>query len=261
MANSTKYKLYFAGIFLSLFICHGIAAPTEQIKEDIQSEYSICLYDSARSRIIPLTMYPPTYKQKNNKVVIFSHGYGRNLGGSDKEYSHINRNMASHGYFVISIQHELPTDDLLSMDGDLFKTRMPNWEKGVQNILFVIHELKKLKPELEWNDVTLIGHSNGGDMSALFASQYPQLIDKVILLDNRRVPLPRTSKPRIFSLRGSDYPADQGVIPTKEEQMKYSVQIVYLDDIKHGEMDDKASADQSKKLNEYILHFLEEPTL
>jgi len=95
-------------------------------------------------------------------------------------------------------------------------------------------------------------------MSALFASKYPDLIRKVITLDNRRMPLPRTNKPRIYSLRGCDYPADEGVIPSENEQKKDSICIIYLNDIRHTDMDDKASVGQSQKLNGYILQFLQE---
>jgi len=222
------------------------------------NEYSVNIYDDSRKRPIPLTIYCPDSDLKNCKVVIFNHGYGRNQGGSNQEYSHITRFLSSIGYFVISIQHELPTDDLLAMEGDLYSTRMPNWEKGVQNISFTINEMKKLRSDLNWNHISLIGHSNGGDMSALFAKKYPGIITKVISLDNRRVPLPRTDNPAIYSLRGSDYPADPGVIPTVEEQEKYSIRIIYLNDITHTEMDDKASPEQSRKLNNYIEQFLKE---
>jgi predicted esterase len=43
--------------------------------------------------------------------------------------------------------------------------RKPTWERGVQNILFTIAELKKNKPNLNLEKVILIGHSNGGDIS------------------------------------------------------------------------------------------------
>lgn len=65
-------------------------------------------------------------------------------------------------------------DPLLAMEGNFMETRMPNWERGVANILFTIQEFKKLKPQLNWNDFILIGHSNGGDMTMLFATRYPR---------------------------------------------------------------------------------------
>lgn len=60
---------------------------------------------------------------------------------------------------MISIQHELPNDPLLAMEGDFMQTRMPNWERGVANIYFTIQEFKKLKPQLDWDKLILIGHS------------------------------------------------------------------------------------------------------
>jgi Poly(3-hydroxybutyrate) depolymerase len=220
-------------------------------------EYTTHLYDTNRERIIPIAIYsPPT--ENDSKVIIFNHGYGQNKGGDYKLYSHITRKLADEGYFVISIQHELPTDDLLAMEGNLYENRLPNWQRGVQNILFIIDEFKKIKPGLNWNALTIMGHSNGGDMAMLFAKTYPDTIAKAISLDNRRMPLPRTQKPQIYSLRGCDYPADEGVIPSEEEQKKSGIKIIYTENIKHSEMDDKASPEQSKTINEYILQFLEE---
>ena len=89
-------------------------------------------------------------------------------------------------------------DPLLAMEGNFMETRMPNWERGVANILFTIQEFKKLKPQLNWNDFILIGHSNGGDMTMLFATRYPQLINKAISMDHRRMIMPRTRNPRLI---------------------------------------------------------------
>lgn len=227
------------------------------VAQTVVSEYTTNFYDTQRNRIIPVAVYAPQTENRN-EVIIFNHGYGANKGGDYKIYSHITKALAANGYFVISIQHELPTDDLLAMEGDLYKNRLPNWERGVQNILFTITEFKKLKPQLNWSKLTLIGHSNGGDMAALFATTYPDLLNKVISLDNRRMPLPRTKHPNVYSIRGSDYPADDGVIPGTKEQKELAIKIVYPDNIRHTDMDDKASEEQSRILNGYIMEFLKE---
>ncbi len=129
---------------------------------------SIELFDKSRNRKIPVAVFQPKSNQKinNQQVVIFSHGYGENKGGDNMIYSYLTESLASKGYFVISIQHELPTDDLLPMDGVLKVTRKPNWERGTDNILYVLNEFKTIKPELDFKHLTLIGHSNGGDMTA-----------------------------------------------------------------------------------------------
>jgi len=48
--------------------------------------------------------------------------------------------------------------------------------------------------------------------------KYPGVVDKIITLDNSRMPLPGTKHPKVFSLRSSDRPADEGVMPTAWEQ-------------------------------------------
>jgi hypothetical protein len=109
---------------------------------------------------------------------------------------------------------------------------------------------------LNYNKVTLIGHSNGGDMSILFAHKYPTLINKVISLDNRRMLFPLTKQPQIYSLRSSDQPADEGVLPTLENQNKYKITIVKLLNTIHNDMDDNANAKQRKEIGNYLLEFL-----
>lgn len=223
------------------------------------SEFSldtITCFDQSRNRNIPVAIYQPKDKNvANNIPVIFSHGYGENKGGDYLLYSYLTEFLASKGYFVISIQHELPTDELLAMDGNLRETRLPNWERGVRNILFVLDRMKEGYPILEYENSVLIGHSNGGDMTVLFAHEYPDLVKKIISMDNRRMELPRTSNPRIFTLRSDDYPADEGVLPTDEESEKYGITIEYTD-INHSNMDDDANTEERKYLTGKIWEYL-----
>ncbi len=156
----------------------------------------------------------------------------------------------------MSIQHELPTDDLIPMQGIPQIVRRPFWERGSENILFVINELKKTNPELDFKHITLIGHSNGGDMSVLFGHKYPKLVDKIISLDNRRMALPRTQQPRIYTLRSSDQPADEGVLPTLEEQKKWNITLVKLPNTIHNDMNDNGTNKQKEEINQYVVGFL-----
>ncbi|GLU53486.1 hypothetical protein Dfri01_29470 [Dyadobacter frigoris] len=188
--------------------------------------------------------------------MIFSHGYGENKGGDYLVYSYLTENLASLGYFVVSIQHELPTDSLLAMTEPYYITRKSNWERGVRNIHFVLNEMKRLNPDLDYEHLSLIGHSNGGDMTALFATKYPDLADKIITLDNRRMALPKSRHPRIYSIRSSDLPADDGVLPTSSEAEKYRIKIVKLANTKHTEMDNDANAEQRKEINSYLENFI-----
>lgn len=215
-------------------------------------------FDTSRKRLIPVAFYSPKTNQKiiNQRVVIVSHGYAENKPGANKGYSYLTRNLASKGYFVVSIQHELPTDDLIPKTGIPQVVRRPNWERGAENILFVLNELKKINRDLDYKHLILIGHSNGGDMTVLFAHKYPNLVDKIISLDNRRMELPRTFQPKVYSLRSSDQPVDAGVLPTVEEQKKFGITIIKLPNTIHNAMSDSGNERQKKEINTYVRRFL-----
>ena len=75
------------------------------------------------------------------------------------------------------------------------------YEKGEANILFVLAQLKKLQPNADYDHLTLVGHSNGGDTAMYFAKQHPELVSKVVTLDNLRVPFVLSDKMKILSFR------------------------------------------------------------
>ncbi len=214
------------------------------------------LFDQSRNRKIPIAIYRP--KIDSPKIIIFSHGYGQNKGGDYLAYSYLTEYLASKGYFVVSIQHELPTDSLIPSTGIPQVVRRPFWERGADNILFTINELKKSNSELDFKHITLIGHSNGADMTALFPQKYPGIVDKIITLDNRRMALPRSTNPKVYSLRSTDQPADEGVLPTDEELKKFRITTIKLANTKHNDMDDHGNENQHKEINHYVLRFLAE---
>ena len=250
--NGFRFILLITIILYPCFI-HAQAESNTEL-----TEYTFNVYDGSRSRLIPLAVYTLPQSEKKQGIVIVNHGYDRNRGAAYKDYSYISRKVAANGYFVISIQHELPDDELLAMDGNLYETRMPNWARGVENIRFVINEIKKIRPDLDWENVNLIGHSNGGDMAMLFATKYPEYIRRSISLDHRRMPIPLTNVPKMYSLRGCDFDADAGVLPSVVDQKKYSIRIIKFDDIKHGDMDDKGSLSQLNRIFNYINEFLKD---
>jgi pimeloyl-ACP methyl ester carboxylesterase len=218
----------------------------------------LALFDSARGRAVPVALYAPRSGQTGIRrtPVLLSHGYGENKGGANLEYSALSGCLAANGYVVASIQHELPTDSPLAMTGPFQITRRTNWERGVANILFVLNELQRIRPELDYGHVALVGHSNGGDMTALFARQYPHLANKIVTLDNRRMALPRTSRPQVYSLRSSDQPADSGVLPSAEEQVQHRMTIITLANTIHNDMDDSGNDRQRQEICAYVLDFL-----
>lgn len=215
---------------------------------------TLTFYDASRARTIPVALYRPP--NRHCPLVVLSHGYGQNKGGDYLAYSYLTEYLAGRGYFVASIQHELPSDELLPTTGNLQVLRRPFWERGADNIRFVIEALRRIHPEVDFSEICLIGHSNGGDMTALFAHKYPAGASKIITLDNRRMALPRTLSPRVCSLRSSDQLPDEGVLPTPEEQRRFEMRIVRLSGVTHNEMDDNATKTQRKVLRRHIVDFL-----
>ncbi|SEH32327.1 alpha/beta hydrolase [Chryseobacterium culicis] len=250
-----------------LAVCLLMVSCTLQRKNTENANYEVkrdtlTLLDPVRNRRIPVAFYYPETRKKiaNQQVIIFNHGYGFNKGGDYFVYSYLTEKLASKGYFTVSIQHELATDRLLPTEGNLQIVRRPFWQNGSDNILLVLNELTKIKPELDYKHLTLIGHSNGGDMAALFTNQHPNLVYKLITMDNRRMFLPRTSVPKIYTLRSNDYPADEGVLPNEQEQKK-NYMTIQPTLINHNHMDNKGTDEEKKTLSDFVLKYLTEDKL
>jgi predicted peptidase len=218
---------------------------------------TLSFFDQSRQREIPIAIYQPASKiSGKQKLVIFSHGYGHNKGGDYLAYSYLTEFLAKNGFFVVSIQHELATDSLLPLTGIPQIVRRPFWDRGADNILFVINQLKQTYSLLDFKHIALIGHSNGGDITALFPQKYPKIVEKIITLDNRRMALPKSKKLKVYSLRSNDQAADEGVLPSQKEARKYKMEIVKLENTPHNSMDDNANDEQRKEIQNYILRFI-----
>ncbi|WP_430406677.1 alpha/beta hydrolase [Fluviicola sp.] len=216
------------------------------------------VFDSIRNRLIPYALYSPKMKGDSIRLVIFSHGYGSNYSKNYLNYSYLTKRLAEEGFWTLSIQHELEGDSLIPTFGIIQIVRMPFWIRGEANILFVLNHFKESNPNLKVRSVDLIGHSNGGDMSVLTAKDHPELIRKVITLDNLRMPIPRISKPHFSSLRSTDKTADSTVIPPEEVCLTCGIKIIQLKRTTHNQMNDEGSRKQKKQINNYIQKILED---
>ena len=196
------------------------------------------IHDEARHRDIPVTLYFPNTNNCNKnapcKVAIFGAGYGM----ANTDYTFLAKQLNQQGVLMVSIAHELANDPPLSREQPFVKTRNENWQRGAQTVLFVRQALKSQYSEYNFDAVTLMGHSNGGDISALLANQGHSFIDAVITYDHRRVPLPRTKDIKILSVRASDYPADDKVLPTQAEQLQFNSCVVSIANARHNDMAD-----------------------
>src|SRR6202007_2294816 len=116
--------------------------------------------------------------------------------------------LAARGYLVASIQQDLPSDPpLVTKVGLPYVGRGPIYQRSEANILFVREQLEKMQPNADYDHLTLVGHSNGGDVSMFFAKEHPELVSKVITLDNLRVPfvLSHNMKIRAFRSTGRNF--------------------------------------------------------
>jgi hypothetical protein len=145
------------------------------------------------------------------------------------EYSFLANVFAMRGYLSVSPQHDLPTDPpMVTKAGELYVGRLPQIQRGVDNIHFAIGEMKKVQPNADYAKVTMVGHSMGGDISMYFAKEFPDEIKKVVTLDNLRVPFLTEGKFKILSFRSKDtqFKPDPGVVPDAEQCEKSGITVV-----------------------------------
>jgi hypothetical protein len=174
------------------------------------------------------------------------------------EYSFLANTLAAKGYLVASIQQDLPSDPpLMTKPGEPYVGRLGVYEKGEANILFVLGKLKKLEPNADYDHLTMVGHSNGGDISMYHAKHHPEMVAKVITLDNLRVPFVTSDKMKILSFRSNDpnFKTDPGVLPSAAQAVKDGIDIIKTP-FQHTQMSDRGPAPVKEKIQEALDNFL-----
>jgi pimeloyl-ACP methyl ester carboxylesterase len=176
------------------------------------------------------------------------------------EYSFLANVFAARGYIAISIQHDLPTDPpMVTKVGELYVGRLPQYQRGIANIRFAIDQLKKVQPNADYDHLTMVGHSNGGDISTYFAKLYPDQINKLVTLDNLRVPFMTDGKFKILSFRSKDpvFKTDPGVIPDDEVCSKAGITVVRTA-FRHNDMRDTGSNEAKASIQGMLDKFLDD---
>jgi hypothetical protein len=176
------------------------------------------------------------------------------------EYSFLANIFAARGYLAVSIQHDLPTDPpMVTKVGELYVGRLPQYQRGVANIRFAVDQLKKIEPDADYDHLTMVGHSNGGDISMYFAKMYPSEIKKVVTLDNLRVPFVTNGKFKILSFRSKDpqFKTDPGVIPDDDTCEKSGIQVVQTG-YQHTDMSDRGPDEVKSNIQGMLDKFLED---
>ncbi|MGY2937611.1 pimeloyl-ACP methyl ester carboxylesterase [Bradyrhizobium sp. GM6.1] len=118
-------------------------------------------------------------------------------------------------------------------------------------------ELKRRQENADYDHITLVGHSNGGDVSMYVAHQHPELVSKVITLDNLRVPFVLSDNMKILSFRSKDphFVTDPGVLPTPEEAKARGIDIIHTG-AQHTEMSDRGPDAVKEKIQATLDRFL-----
>lgn len=215
---------------------------------------TLTLRDAARQRTVPIMIYAPdTACAPHCKVALINPGYG----GSADGYGFLASALTARGYRVIGVQHDLPEDAPMPLEGNIYLARSPYWRTGAETLSFLLRVLPARYPDADWSQVTLIGHSNGGDISAWFARHHPERVAALITLDHRRYPLPREAQPRTLTIRSSDQIADPGVLPDADEARRAGTCVVALKDARHNDMHDGGPAALRERIQAAVVAFVQ----
>jgi hypothetical protein len=176
------------------------------------------------------------------------------------EYSFLANVLAARGYMAVSIQHDLASDaPLVTKVGELYVGRLPVYERGIKNIEFTVAQMKKIQPNAEYGHLTMVGHSNGGDISMYFAKMHPDEVKKVVTLDNLRVPFLTGGKFKILSFRSKDpvFKADPGVVPDDDVCEQSGITVVNTG-FQHTDMSDRGPDNVKTSIQSVLDKFLED---
>src|SRR5690242_16458009 len=241
----------------AVFIAGYVTASKWAIRHD-----ALIFYDPARNNR-PVPVYVAVRRDKEMQadagmiklpVAILNHGNTVKY----TEYSFLANVFAARGYIVISIQHDLPTDPpMVTKVGELYVGRLKQIERGVANIKFAVAQMQDREPNADYDHLTVVGHSMGGDITMYFAKQYPDRVKKLVTLDNLRVPFVTGGKFKILSFRSKDpvFKADPGVVPNADECDKDGITVVNTN-FQHNDMRDTGSEEAKTSIQSMLDKFL-----
>jgi hypothetical protein len=252
------------GILILLSVCAMFAVGYFTASKWAIRHETITFYDPARAnRPVPLDIAVRRDKEMQANagmiklpVAILNHGNTV----KNTEYSFLANVFAARGYLSISPQHDLPTDPpMVTKVGELYVGRLPQIQRGVDNIHFAIEKMKQVQPNADYAKVTMVGHSMGGDITMYFAKEYPDQVQKVVTLDNLRVPFLTDAKFKILSFRSKDpvFKADPGVVPDDDICEKSGITVVNTG-FQHNDMRDTGPDNAKSTIQGMLDKFLDD---
>jgi len=118
---------------------------------------------------------------------------------------------------VASVQQDLPTDPpLMTKIGLPYVGRLQVYERGEAIIFSSCLAIERIEPNADYSLLTLVGHSNGGDISMFCAKRHPELVSKVITpIIARSVRARPQLKILSYPIKGPEFQDRPGVLPTR----------------------------------------------
>ena len=174
------------------------------------------------------------------------------------EYSFLANVLAYRGDMVVSIQHDLESDEpMVTRVGEEYVGRRSQYNRGIANIKFAIDNLKKIQPNSDYAHLTMVGHSNGGDISMYFAKRYPELTKKVARSTICVSPSSPTASSRSSRSRDPVFKPDPGVVPDDEICEKVGIKVVRTN-YQHTDMSDRGPDEVKSTIQNILAEFLDD---
>ena len=254
------------GIFILLAVCAVAVTGYVTASKWLIRHERLSFYDATRDRPIDVDIAIRRDKEMQADagmltlpVAIVNHGNTVKY----TEYSFLSNVLAARGYMAISIQHDLPRDaPLVTKVGEPYVGRLPVYERGVANIEFAVAQMKKIQPHADYNHLTMVGHSNGGDIAMFFAKEHPDEVKKVVTLDNLRVPFMTDGRFKILSFRSKDpnFKTDPGVVPDEEQCEEAGITVVKTG-YQHTDMSDRGPEKVKESIQKTLNKFLSDDSV